>query len=240
MTNAFSLNKATIIFKKELRFFFFSPIVYIFSAIFLVASGIYFFSRFFIIAQNDMQDYFMVLPFILSLTIPPITMGLFSGEFSSGSYELVITQSVSILDIIMGKFLASLVFMLFALAPTILYPITLSFLGHLDLGPIIGGYVGSIFLIASMCAIGVFASSITKNQIVALIVSLAIMVSLNIFLRFLGILFPSIVNIIEFISSDYHFSNIARGVLDLRDIVYFLSVTAIFLYMAYLSLENRK
>lgn len=240
MTNIFSLNKTLIIFKKELRFFFFSPIVYIFSGLFLVASGIYFFSRFFIISQNDMQDYFMILPFILSLTIPPITMGILSSEFSSGSYEIISTQSVSSLDIIFGKFLAASVFMLFALAPTIMYVITLSFTGHLDMGPVIGGYVGSIFLVFSMCSIGVFASSTTKNQIVALIISLAIMISLNIFLRFIGILFPQIINIIEFVSSDYHFSNIARGVLDLRDIVYFISITAIFLYMSYISLEDRK
>ena len=240
MTNIFSFNKTKIILKKELRHIFLSPIAYIFSAIFLIASGIYFFSRFFILSQNDMQDYFSILPFILSLIIPPITMGLLSSEFSSGSYELISTQSVTTLDIIMGKFLSAVVFMLFALVPTILYPITLLFLGRLDIGPVIGGYVGSVFLISALCAIGVFASSVTKNHIIALIVALAIMISLNILLKFLGLLFPNTSNFILFISGDYHFANIARGVIDLRDIVYFLSVTVIFLYLANIILQNRK
>ncbi|TXJ45198.1 ABC transporter permease subunit [Brachyspira pilosicoli] len=240
MTNIFSFNKTKIILKKELKHIFLSPIAYIFSAIFLIASGIYFFSRFFILSQNDMQDYFSILPFILSLIIPPITMGLLSSEFSSGSYELISTQSVTTLDIIMGKFLSAVVFMLFALVPTILYPITLLFLGRLDIGPVIGGYVGSVFLISALCAIGVFASSVTKNQIIALIAALAIMISLNILLKFLGLLFPNTSNFILFISGDYHFANIARGVIDLRDIVYFLSVTTIFLYLANIILQNRK
>ena len=240
MTNIFSFNKTIIILKKELRHIFLSPIAYIFSAIFLIASGIYFFSRFFILAQNDMQDYFSILPFILSLIIPPITMGLLSSEFSSGSYELISTQSVTTLDIIIGKFLSAVVFMLFALVPTILYPITLLFLGRLDIGPVIGGYVGSVFLISALCAIGIFASSVTKNQIIALIVALAIMISLNILLKFLGLLFPNTSNFILFISGDYHFANIARGVIDLRDIIYFLSVTTIFLYLANIILQNKK
>lgn len=237
---SYTINKSNVILKKELRHIFFSPIAYIFSAIFLAVSGVYFFSRFFILQQNDMQDFFSILPLILSLIIPPITMGLLSSEFSSGSYELISTQSVSALEIILGKFFSAVIFMLFALLPTILYPITLTFLGRLDIGPVIAGYIGSVFLIMSLCAIGIFASSVTKNQIVALIVGLAIMISLNMFLRYLTLLFPALVNVIEVISGDYHFANIARGVIDLRDIIYFLSVTVIFLYLANIILENRK
>ncbi len=240
MQNIFSFNKSFIILKKELKHIFLSPIAYIFSAIFLAVSGIYFFSRFFIISQNDMRDYFSVLPIILSLIIPPITMGLLSSEFSSGSYELIITQSVSTLEIIIGKFLSSVIFMLFALLPTIMYPITLLFLGRLDLGPVIGGYIGSVFLISALCAIGIFASSITKNQIIALIVALAITIFFNVFLKLISLLFPSLTNVMDFISGDYHFNSIARGVLDLRDIIYFLSITAVFLYLSNIALENRK
>lgn len=240
MQNIFSFNKSFIILKKELKHIFLSPIAYIFSAIFLAVSGIYFFSRFFIISQNDMRDYFSVLPIILSLIIPPITMGLLSSEFSSGSYELIITQSVSTLEIVIGKFLSAVIFMLFALLPTIMYPITLLFLGRLDLGPVIGGYIGSVFLISALCAIGIFASSITKNQIIALIVALAITIFFNVFLKLISLLFPSLTNVMDFISGDYHFNSIARGVLDLRDIIYFLSITAVFLYLSNIALENRK
>lgn len=234
------IHKSNIILKKELKHIFFSPIAYIFSAIFLIVTGIYFFSRFFIIQQNNLEDFFRILPLILSFIIPPITMGLLSSEFSSGSYELISTQSTSTLEIIIGKFFSAVIFMLFALMPTIVYAITLLFLGRLDIGPVIAGYIGSVFLIMSLCAIGIFASSITKNQIVALIVGLAIMISLNMFFRYLTLLFPILSNFIEAISSDYHFSNIARGVIDLRDIIYFLSITIIFLYFANIMLENRK
>ena len=240
MQNIFSFNKSFIILKKELKHIFLSPIAYIFSAIFLAVSGIYFFSRFFIISQNDMRDYFSVLPIILSLIIPPITMGLLSSEFSSGSYELIITQSVSTLEIIIGKFLSAVIFMLFALLPPIMYPITLFFLGRLDFGPVIGGYIGSVFLISALCSPGIFASSITKNQIIALIVALAITIFFNVFLKLISLLFPSLTNVMDFISGDYHFNSIARGVLDLRDIIYFLSITAVFLYLSNIALENRK
>ncbi len=240
MHNYFSITKIIIIFKKELRFFFFSPIAYIFSSLFLVASGIFFFSRFFLIANNSMEEYFLTLPLILSFTIPPITMSLLSSEFQSGSYELISTQAISTLDIIIGKFLASWCFMLFAIAPTIVYAITLSFIGRLDLGPVIAGYVGTIFLVMMMCSIGVFASSITKNQIVALVVGLSIMILFTFFFRFLAVLFPSLVNLINYISSASHFVNASLGIIDLRDIVYFLSVTVIFLYASYITIENRK
>ncbi len=239
-TTSFSINKIFVIFKKELRFFFFSPIAYIFSALFLVSSGIYFFSRFFIIANNSMQDYFLSLPLMLSFTIPPITMSLFSAEFQSGSYELISTQSVSTFDIIIGKFLAAWAFILFAIAPTIVYAMTLSFIGRLDLGPVIAGYIGTLFLVMQMCAIGVFASSISKNQIVALIVGLSIMILFNYFLKFIAVIFPNLINIIQFASSDTHFLNIALGIIDFRDIIYFLSLSVIFLYGTYLVIENRK
>lgn len=240
MSNVFSFRKIIIILKKELRSIFLSLVGYIFSIAFLIASGIYFFSRFFVVNQNDMSDYFSILPIILSLIIPPITMGLFSNEFNTGSYELISTQAVSTIDLILAKFLSSVVFVIFALSPTLFYAISLLFLGRVDFGMIVAGYIGSIFLISSLCAIGVFASTTTNNQIVSLIISLSIMIFLNLFLKFLSIIFPYSVNFIEFISGDYHFANIARGVLDLRDIVYFLSITFIFLYLSNIMLLSRK
>ena len=240
MDSIFSFRKMFIILKKELRAIFFSLVAYIFSFFFLIASGIYFFSRFFFINQNDLSDYFSILPIALSFIVPPITMGLFSNEFNTGSYELIYTRAVSTLELIIAKFLSSVIFICFALTPTLFYAITLLFLGRVDFGMIIAGYIGSLFLIFSLCAIGVFASTTTNNQIVSLIISLSIMIFLTLFLKFLTIIFPNSVNFIELISSDYHFANIASGVLDLRDIVYFLSITFIFLYLSNIILLSRK
>ncbi len=233
--------KIWILFKKELRFFFFSPIAYIFICIFLVLVGWFFFSRFFLYNQVEMRGFFELLPIFLALIIPAITMGLFSEEFSVGSYEMISTTSVTLMDIILGKFLAASTFMLIALTPTLLYPISISFLGELDIGPVIGGYVGSVFLIGALTSIGIFTSSLTKNQIVSLIIALAICFFLSFILGFMKSFAPAaMVGIIEFISADAHFNNIAKGVIDWRDILYFISIIVIALYSTKLVLERRK
>jgi len=177
----------------------------------------------------------------LSFVIPAITMGLFSEEFSSGSYEVISTTSVSNIDIIIAKFVAAVMFMYIALSPTIMYPITLAFLGELDLGPIIGGYTGSVFLIASLVSIGLFASSLSKSQIISFIISLAISVSLCLILSLMkSVTPPFLVGILDTISFSTRFSNIAKGIIDLRDIFYFITIIVIGIYATYQNLENRK
>ncbi len=226
---------------KELRYFFFSPVAYIFICIFLVALGWLYFSKFFLYNQLEMREFFNILPIVLAFVVPAITMGLFSEEFSVGSYEVISTTSVSILDIILGKFFAALIFMYIALFPTIMYPITLSFLGELDLGPIIGGYTGSIFLIAALVSIGLFASSLSKSQIISFIISLAISVVLCLILGLVkAVTPPFLVGIIDTISFSTRFSNVAKGIIDLRDIFYFITITIIGIYATYQNLESRK
>jgi ABC-2 type transport system permease protein len=145
------------------------------------------------------------------------------------------------MDIILGKFLAAGAFILIALTPTLLYPISISFLGDLDIGPVIGGYIGSVFLAGALTSIGLFASSLTKNQIVSLIIALAICFFLSFILGFMKSFAPAaMVGIIEFISADAHFNNIAKGVIDWRDILYFISIIVIALYSTKLVLERRK
>ena len=226
---------------KEIRYFFFSPVAYIFICIFLVALGWLYFSKFFLYNQLEMREFFNILPIVLSFVIPAITMGLFSEEFSSGSYEVISTTSVSNIDIIIAKFVAAVMFMYIALSPTIMYPITLAFLGELDLGPIIGGYTGSVFLIASLVSIGLFASSLSKSQIISFIISLAISVSLCLILSLMkSVTPPFLVGILDTISFSTRFSNIAKGIIDLRDIFYFITIIVIGIYATYQNLENRK
>jgi ABC-2 type transport system permease protein len=238
--NIINYKKVWVLFKKEFRFFFFSPIAYICICLFLIISGWVFFSQFFLFNQAEMREFFRNLPFFFAIVIPAITMGLFSEEFSVGSYEMISTTSVSIPDIILGKFLAACAFMFVALVPTFIFPISIAFLGDLDFGPVLGGYIGSVLLIGAFAAIGIFSSSLTKNQILSLIVSIAICVPLTFIVFMDQFLPPFFSDIINDLSAAARFSNIAKGVIDWRDVLYFLSVIFIALYSTKLVLERKK
>ena len=228
------------IFKREFKAYFLTPIGYIVVGIFLLVSGWFFFSGFFLSGRADLRDYFSLLPIILSFTVPAVTMRLFSEEFRSGSYEILFTLPVTPFNILMGKFLASLSFVMAMVLPTFSYPLFVSFLGELDWGPVLGGYLGVLFLSASYCAIGLFSSALTKNQIVAFIVSAVVCFLLTILDGMLFFIPPALVRIAQFVSSSFHFQNIARGILDSRDLLYFGSVSFLALLAAYEVLETRK
>jgi ABC-2 type transport system permease protein len=228
------------IFKREFKAYFLTPIGYIVVGIFLLVSGWFFFSAFFLSGRADLRDFFSLLPVILSFAVPAVTMRLFSEEFRSGSYEILYTLPVSPFNILMGKFAASLSFVAAMIVPTLSYPLFVAFLGDLDWGPVWGGYLGAIFLSASYCAIGLFSSALTKNQIVAFIISAAACFLLTILDGMLFFIPPGLVRVAQFISSSYHFQNIARGILDSRDLSYFLSVCFLALLAAHEVLGNRK
>jgi ABC-2 type transport system permease protein len=174
------------------------------------------------------------------LFVPALTMRVFSEENRIGSMETLVTLPVSSVEIVMGKYLASFISTLVLLVPTIFYVITVSILGNPDFGPIIGAYIGAFFLLASYSAIGVFASSVTKNQILSFFVAFIICAILT-FLDWFKILLPAfLVKFLDFISASSHFESISRGIIDLRDIVYFLSLTALFIVLTVRSLQNSR
>jgi ABC-2 type transport system permease protein len=238
--NIINYKKILVLFKKEFRFFFFSPIAYIFICVFLIFAGWVFFSQFFLFNQAEMRNFFELLPYFLAFIIPAITMGQFSEEFSVGSYEMISTTSVSLMDIILAKFLAACAFMFIALIPTFIYPVSIAFIGDLDFGPVIGGYFGSVLLIGAFAAIGIFSSALTKNQIMSLIISIAICVPLTFILFMDRYLPPVFSGIIDNFSAAARFENIAKGVIDLSDVLYFLSLILIALYSTKLVLDRKK
>jgi len=228
------------IFKKELKDYFTSPIAYIVITIFLLVTGWFFFMTFFLNNQASLRNYYGLLPFTFAFVIPAITMRLFSEEMSIGSYEILLTMPVTFKDIILGKFLAGTAFVAAMLLPTLSYPITISFVGQLDLGPVIGGYTGAVLLGASYTAIGLFASSLTRNQIVAFIIGLLICFFLTLIDKML-LFFPgSIVKVIGYVGADYHFQNISKGIVDTRDILYFASLIFLGLYGTALAMAEKK
>jgi ABC-2 type transport system permease protein len=227
------------ILKKELSDYFLSPIAYIVISIFLAVTGWFFFATFFLYGQADMRNFFSLLPIIFSFVIPAVTMRLFAEEINVGSYEILLTLPVRFTDVILGKFLAGVVFVGTALLPTLAYPVLISQLGDLDWGPVLGGYMGAMLLGGAFCAIGLFASSVTRNQIIAFILGTIICFSLTLIDKML-FFFPSkLLGVISYLGADPHFQNIAKGIIDSRDIVYFLSVAFIGLYGAYLAMQER-
>ncbi len=233
------MRQVTHICRKEFKSYFVSPIAYIVISIFLLVTGWFFFSIFFLYGQANLRNFFALLPIIFSFVIPAITMKLFSEEFNIGSYEILLTLPVTFWDVVLGKFLAGVGFLVCILIPTVAYPITVSFLGQLDWGPVLGGYVGAVLLGATFTAIGLFASSLTRNQNTAFIIAVAICFSLTVIDKKLIFLPRSALGLIEYLGADFHFQNISKGIIDSRDILYFLSVSFVSLYGAHLVIQEK-
>ena len=228
------------VFKKELRGFFFSPIAYIVITTFLLLSGWFFFSTFFLYNQAELRNFFSQLPIIFAFIVPAITMRLFSEELNSGSFELLSTLPISDFGIVVGKFMAALVFIALMLLPTLAYAFSVASLGDLDWGPVFGGYCGALLLAGAYTGIGLFASSLTKNQIVAFIIGMAICFMLTIFDHMLFFVPESVLAVFAYLGSTTHFQNISRGIIDTRDVLYFLSIMFLALYTTTFVLKEKR
>ena len=233
------MKQAIHIFKKEFSDYFISPIAYIVISIFLLVTGWFFFATFFLYGQASLRNFFSLLPLICSFVIPAITMRLFSEELNIGSYETLLTLPVTFKDIILGKLLAGTAMVATMLIPTMAYAVTVTMIGQLDWGPVIGGYVGAILLGAAYASVGLFASALTRNQIIAFIVGMAICFSLTLVDKMLFFIPQSLLGVIGYLGADFHFSNISKGIIDSRDIIYFLSVTFIGAYGAHLAMQEK-
>jgi ABC-2 type transport system permease protein len=229
------------LFKKELMSYFNSPIAYIFIAVFLAAGNWLFFQNFFVYQQATMREYFSLLPWIFLFLTPAVTMRLWAEEKKSGTIEFLLTMPITTAQAVLAKFFGALAFMFFALLLTITIPVSISFLGRIDFGPVIGSYLGSLFLAGAYLALGLFLSSLTRNQIIAFVLGLV-----SCFLVFIiGADFvlisapPALAPLMSFLSLGSHFDNIARGVIDSKDIIYYLSFIFFFLWLNTRVIEKR-
>ena len=234
------------ILRKEFNSFFASPIAYLVIGVFLLINGLLLFlfkDDFNILNAGfaDLNSFFFVTPWVFIFLIPAITMKSFADEFSSGTIELLKTKPISNWQIVLGKFWAVLLLVVIALLSTITYVYTVYQLanpiGNIDFGATIGSYIGLLFLAATYTAIGLFTSTLSKNQIVAFILGV-----FSTFFLFYG--FDAISNsfdnnlTIQQIGINEHFKSISRGIIDTRDLVYFISVTIFFLFITKTRLEN--
>ncbi len=237
------MNKIWIIAKRELASYFDSLIAYVMIIIFLGMSGFFtwlFGSNVFMINQASLQVFFGISFWTLFFFIPAITMRTLAEENKSGTIELLSTKAVSDFQIVMGKFLGCLLLVAIALLCTLPYYVTVSQLGNVDHGGIVGGYLGLLLLSAAYIGVGLFASSMTNNQIVAFLTALFIGVFFQILFDVLGSSFRGVTgNVFNYLSMQTHFDSMSRGVIDSRDLIYFGSIVAMSILLSQAMLSRR-
>lgn len=227
------MNKALIIVKKELNSYFNSPLGYIVISVFLLISGWLFMQTFFLVGQASMRTFFSLLPVIFMFILPAVTMASWSEEKRSGTVEVLMTLPVNSYSVVFAKFLTSFVFLVMMLFLTLAIPMTISDLGSPDRGVIIAGYIGTLLLGSSYVAIGLWVSSVTKNQIISFIITAGIVFVFYIIGNsFILDSLPGWTGEIgRFLSFSTHFNSILRGVISLSDVVYYLSIITFFLFL---------
>jgi ABC-2 type transport system permease protein len=234
---------------REIKSFFGSPIGYLVIGIFLLLNGLFlwvFEGDFNILKSGfaDLSPFFTLSPWILIFLIPAVTMRSFSDEKKQGTIELLLTKPISIWEIVNGKFLGAFLLIVIAIIPTLVYVYVISSLGlpegNIDMGSTLGSYFGLLFLIAAYTSIGIFTSTLSENQIVAFI--LAVFFCFLFYFGFEGIstYAKGLEEIIARLGMDYHFKSMARGVLDTRDILYFISLSVFFLSLTVFKLKSLK
>jgi len=228
-----------VIAARELRSSFNSPVAYVVIVVFLAIIGYFHANNLFLINVASMRMTFEFAPLAFLFIIPAITMRLISEEMKTGTLELLSTKPLLDIEVVLGKFFAAWALIVLALAPTLIYALTMGTLGELDSGPVIGGYVGLVLVAAVYVSLGLLASSITENQIIAFILGFLFCFAFFMFDKVLIYMPGFLAGIVEYLGADYHYQNIARGVIDTRDLVYFVSVTGFALYLSVLSLQRR-
>ncbi len=234
---------------REIKSFFGSPIGYLVIAVFLLLNGLFlwvFDGEYNILKSGyaDLTPFFTLSPWILIFLIPAVTMRSFSDERKQGTLELLLTKPLSVWQIVNGKFFGALLLIVMAIVPTLIYVWVISGLGlsegNIDLGSTMGSYFGLLFLIAGYTAIGIFTSALSDNQIVAFI--LAVFLCFIFYFGFEGLatLLPNSQDTIAKLGMDNHFRSMSRGVMDTRDIIYFVSIAALFLSFTVYKLKAQR
>ena len=234
---------------REIKSFFGSPIGYLVIAIFLLLNGLFlwiFEGDFNILNSGfaDLSPFFTISPWILIFLIPAVTMRSFSDEKKQGTIELLMTKPISIWEIVGGKFFGAFLLIVIAIIPTFIYVYVISSLGmpegNIDMGSTMGSYFGLLFLIASYTAIGIFTSTLSENQIVAFILSVFLCFIFYFGFQGVATFVKGFEDIIADFGMDSHFKSMSRGVIDTRDVLYFVSIAILFLSMTVYKLKALK
>lgn len=227
---------------KELRDMFASPIAYVFISVFLVLSFWIFFSGFFLVGEANLRLFFGWLPVLFIVLLPSVTMGKWSEEKRSGTFELLMTLPVPHWQIVIGKLLSCVTFLFIVLLFTTPLYFVVSSLGAIDTGQVLGAYAGSLLLGISYLTMGLFISSLSRNQIVAFILTVLVLFFLYIISEPMvtSYLPASMVSVFQYLSFSSHFSSMERGVIDSRDVLFFISSIIFFIYLNIVTLTARQ
>jgi ABC-2 type transport system permease protein len=238
----------SIVFR-EIKSFFGSPIGYLVIALFLIGNGLFlwvFEGDYNILNTGfaDLTPFFTLAPWILIFLIPAVTMRSFSDEKKQGTLELLLTKPISLWEIVNGKFLGAFLLIVMAIIPTFIYVEVVWNLGspegNLDLGSTLGSYFGLLFLIAAYSAIGIFTSSISENQIVSFIIAVFLCFFFYFGFEGLSSFMPSFSSFISYFGMQDHYKSMSRGVIDTRDVIYFISIAVLFLSFTVFNLKSIK
>ncbi|MDR6845553.1 gliding motility-associated ABC transporter permease subunit GldF [Flavobacterium granuli] len=238
----------SIVFR-EIKSFFGSPIGYLVIALFLIGNGLFlwvFEGDYNILNTGfaDLTPFFTLAPWILIFLIPAVTMRSFSDEKKQGTLELLLTKPISLWEIVNGKFLGAFLLIIMAIIPTFIYVKVVWNLGspegNLDLGSTLGSYFGLMFLIAAYSAIGIFTSSVSENQIVSFIIAVFLCFFFYFGFEGLATILPSFSSIISYFGMQDHYKSMSRGVIDTRDVIYFISIAVLFLSFTVFNLKSIK
>ncbi len=239
------------IFQKEIHAFFSSLIGYVVMGVFITSIGLFMwvFSETSVISYRfaTLDQLFSIAPLVFLFLIPAVTMSSFADERSKGTIEFLFTRPLTTLQVVLGKYLANVTLVLFALLPTLIYYFSIYQLGspqgNLDKGAIFGSYIGLFFLASVFVSIGIFASSISTNQIVAFIMAAFLCFFFHwafLYVAKIPVFTGNLDLFIQKLGINYHYSSISKGVIDTRDILYFFSVIIVFLLATHQVLENQK
>jgi ABC-2 type transport system permease protein len=238
----------SIVFR-EIKSFFGSPIGYLVIALFLIGNGLFlwvFEGEYNILKTGfaDLTPFFNLAPWILIFLIPAVTMRSFSDEKKQGTLELLLTKPISLWEIVNGKFLGAFLLIVMAILPTFIYVAVIYNLGapegNIDMGSTLGSYFGLLFLIGAYSAIGIFTSSISENQIVCFIIAVFLCFFFYFGFEGLASIVPSFSSIIAYFGMQDHYKSMSRGVIDTRDVIYFVSVAVLFLSFTVFNLKSIK
>jgi ABC-2 type transport system permease protein len=227
--------------RREYQSYVNSPIAYILVTMYVITAGYMFFRQLFLVGhQADMRPFFELMPLLFAFIVPLLTMRLIAEERREGTLELLLTLPLTDVELVLGKFLAAVGLMATLLVLTLAFPITVSFLGPLDWGTTIAGYIGALLMAGTYAAIGVMASAFLRSQIGAALIAFAIGFGLYLIGATIPYMPPALQPVAQGLAIGQHFMNISRGVLDTRDLIYYVSVIFACLLIAHTTLESRR
>jgi ABC-2 type transport system permease protein len=241
------MNSLMAVFKRELKSYFTTPLAYVFLVIFLFFAGyLTFKGGFYEMRQADMRTFFMNLPLLFVFMVPSVAMRLWAEERKVGSIELLFTLPITIRQAVLGKFFAAWLFLAIALALTFPMVITVCYLGDPDIGLIITGYIGSLLMAGGFLAIGCFFSAVSKNQVISFVLSVVacavfVFAGMPTTLNYLSSFMPAgLVAAVEGMSFQIHFDSMQRGVLEFKDLAYFVLIIVGWIAACTIILDERK